>query len=740
MQSREQDRSHHTEPIETLSVLDARTHALLRIVSAIETATTLDELLLLGLNELVQLLTVPLGAVLMLKEENQVTQVIGMYPPQVNLPPPVPLEQSPLLRQVLASRQSMQIHGVQDILGETPYLAILRSEHIQTVLIVPLVSQDLVSGFLAFGDTHASRVFTPEEIALARILAGQLSAAIKAFTTMEEAQRRSAELATLNNIAATVTSLLDPKEVYHIVVEKLNQFFNVDAGSLLMRDEFTGDLEFVMTLERGKEKLVGVVIPRGQGVAGYVAEKQQYAIVSNPEEDPRFYRKISEETGYPSRSILCVPMVVKGRTIGVIELLNKRDGEFTEEDAERLVRMAATIGVAIENARLFQQVTTGRDRLEAILNSSNDGILMADTNGIVVTVNPKAAQMLQMSQEEILGTNVHTLLQGLRQKAIEVSSPAWLTTSSEIVELELGTQQYSFLRQMSLPVRDAGGKVMGQLVLFQDISQERELAQLRDDYTGMLIHDLRAPLTAIMNGIAMVRRGLGGPISEQQNELLGIAYQSSQTMLDMVNTLLDISKMEQGRMHLNIEPFPILPAIEETFARLRAFAESHRVTLRYEIPEALPPLEADREKVVRIFQNLIDNAIKYSPSGGEVVLGTSTIVVNHRGKIVPGKIDHRYVRSFSLNLPKLSGGIWQLFWVRDQGPGIPPQYHERIFEKFGQIRSRKVRGTGLGLTFCRLAVESHHGRIWVESSEGEGSTFALVLPLSGVPRVEQRRA
>ncbi len=722
-------------PVEASPSLDMRTSALLRIVSAIETATTLDELLLLSLNEFTQLLEVSHGAIVMLKDDNVTTQLIGTYPPRVNLAPPVPLSETSFMQEIITTRQSIQIFDVQEVEENSPYIELLKEEPIHSILIVPMVSQDRVTGFLTLGDVGEPRTFTQNEVALARLLAGQLSAAITSFAVTDAAQRRSAELATLNDIAAAVTSSLDPREVYHVVVQKLNEYFRVDAGSLLMRDEVTGDLEFVMTLEAGEEKLVGVVVPRGEGVAGYVAEKQRYAIVLNPEEDPRFYRKISEKTGFPSRSILCVPMVVKGRTIGVIEMLNKREGEFTEEDANRLLRMATTIGVAIENARLFQQVATGRDRLEAILNSNTDGILMADNHGIVVTVNPKAAQILQKSQDEVLGCAIQDLLNELRQRALDVNTPPWLSdaiNSSEIVELELGTQQYSFLRQLSLPVRDAQGTVMGQLVLLQDISQERELSQLRDDYTGMLIHDLRAPLTAIMNGITMVRRGLGGPISEQQNELLGIAYQSSQTMLEMVNTLLDISKMEQGRMNLTIEAFPIAPVIEETLDRLRAFAEAHRVTFRQEIPETLPMLEADREKMVRILQNLIDNAIKYSPNGGEVLLGTSTIAVNHRGKVESGKIDPRYFIPTPVMPPELDEGYWQVFWIADQGPGIPPQYHERIFEKFGQVRSRKVRGTGLGLTFCRLAVESHHGRIWVESVEGEGSTFALVLPMNSI--------
>jgi PAS domain S-box-containing protein len=440
---------------------------------------------------------------------------------------------------------------------------------------------------------------------------------------------------------------------------------------------------------------------------------------------------VSESVNYEVRTILCVPIVVKNRTIGVIELLNKRDGTFTEEEANRLMRMAATIGVAIENAHLFQEVTTVRDRFEAILNSTNDGILMADMHGAVVTANPMAAQIFACRKDALIGRQIDHLLAELSARALAVSTPSWLNeddTVDQVVELELSSPQARFIRHYTLPVREANGAEIGRLALFQDISKERELAQLREDYTGMLIHDLRAPLTAIMNGIMMVKRGLGGPISDQQQELLSIAHQGSQTMLEMVNTLLDISKMEQGRMSLEVEPLSPYALIDQTLERLIVSARDQKVPLLQQLPVGLPLLEADREKLVRVLQNLLDNAIKFSPSGSAVTLGAVSL------RIVEGTATN--VNGLPLHLPELHAGDWLAFWVRDQGPGIPPQYHERIFEKFGQVRGRKVRGTGLGLTFCKLAIESHGGKIWLQSAEGKGSIFALALPLSQ----EQRSA
>lgn len=721
------------------SLVEMRTAPLLRIASAIETAATLDELLMLGLNEFVQLLDQVNAGVVLLGDDEATAHLVSTAPPRVNLPPPFPLAETTVLKQVVAERTVAQVADVATLLGPQArevtrsFAEALSAEQIRSLLLLPLVAQDRCIGVLIFGATGAPRHFSDSEVAQARLMASQLAAAITSFRITEKAQRRNAELATLNDIAAAVASSLDTREVYHLVMEKINEYFRVDAGSLLMLDEDADELVFVMTLEAGEEKLFGVRIPRGQGIVWSVAESQRYDIVNDVHSDPRFLRDVSDSVGYEVKTILCVPILVKGRTIGVIELLNKRDGLFTEEEAQRLMRMAATIGVAIENARLFQTVTTVRDRFEAILNSTNDGILMADMRGVVVTANPEASSLLQASREALIGRRLETLLSELKARASAISAPSWLNDGSNdeaVVELEFGGAQRRFIRHYMLPVRETSGAEIGRLALFQDISKERELAQLREDYTGMLVHDLRAPLTAIMNGIMMVKRGLGGPISEQQQELLGIAHQGSQTMLEMVNTLLDISKMEEGRLTLDTEPLSPYALVDQTLDRLRVSAQDQRVKLVQELAVGLPLIEADREKLVRVLQNLLDNAIKFSPQGGVVTLGAAAVRQTSSGKVNQLRVP--------LQLPELRPGDWLLFWVRDQGPGIPQQFHERIFEKFGQVRSgRKVRGTGLGLTFCKLAVEAHGGTIWLQSAEGAGSTFALALPLA--PEPQQRR-
>ncbi len=708
-----------------MPLADARVDGLMRISQAIETAAALDDLLLLSLHELSQLFEIDRGGVALLDDQG-VGHLVCEYPSQTTPPPTIPLTEILVLRRALRKRQPIQVYNIERYGKRHPALELLRSRGIHSALLVPLVAQDRAIGALVLGSVGKPRHFGVDEMALARLLASQLAAAISASRVHGEAQRRSQELATLNEIASTITSTLDTHEVYRLVVQKLSTYFNVEAGSLLLLDETTGDLHFVMTIEGGEEKLAGMSVPMGQGVVGYVAQSRQWAIVHDPENDPRFYRKISDEVGFVNHSILCVPMIAKGRVIGVIELLNKLNGPFTADEAERLMRMAAFIGVAIENARLFQQVADGRDRLAAILNSTADGILMTDLHGVVLMVNPMAERLFEASEQQLISRSLDELLRDLHERAHETVIRTWGSGEAasgngelqvNISEIELRTPQHRFIRHLALPVRDAQGEIYGQLALFRDITQEKELEQLRDDWTSMLVHDLRAPLTSIMNGIMMVKRGLGGPVNDQQQELLEIAHQGSQAMLELVNNLLDISKMEQGRLPLDLEPLVPYAVVDQAIERLQVSARSQRVALEQYLAIGLPLIEADNDKIVRVLQNLLDNAIKFSPSGGAVTLGAHFFGLERQ---LPAKVPLH---------PPIDSGEWLIFWVQDRGVGIPPAYHERIFEKFGQVRGRKLRGTGLGLTFCKLAVEAHGGRIWLESKEGTGSVFAFALPL-----------
>jgi signal transduction histidine kinase len=258
------------------------------------------------------------------------------------------------------------------------------------------------------------------------------------------------------------------------------------------------------------------------------------------------------------------------------------------------------------------------------------------------------------------------------------------------------------------PVRDSGGEVTGWLMVFRDLTEELELARLREDMIDMLVHDLRSPLSLVMASLSMLQEPKTLDDGEQVGRLLSIAQRSSDRVLSLIDQLLDISQLERGQLPLNLEPTPVDGMLRETVSRHLPVAVSSGISLRSRVEDGLPVVLADRALVLRVLSNLVDNALKFTPDGGEV-----TVWAEPDGEDPSGRV-------------KIA--------VQDNGPGIPHEAWSQLFEKFQQvpnIRGRR-RGTGLGLPLCRLVVEAHGGEIWVDSRVGEGSTFLFTLPVSAV--------
>ncbi|MBW3631087.1 MAG: response regulator [Gemmatimonadetes bacterium] len=245
-----------------------------------------------------------------------------------------------------------------------------------------------------------------------------------------------------------------------------------------------------------------------------------------------------------------------------------------------------------------------------------------------------------------------------------------------------------------------------EVYLFQQLQQNyarlQELEKLRDDLTNMIIHDLRTPLTAVINGMQTME--VMGELNDPQRRMMNIAVSGGETLLEMINELLDVEKLESGSMRLDAVLISPAELVGAAVAQVATLAESKRLTLEREIADDLPLLAGDEGKLRRALVNLLGNAIKFTPPGGKVTVSA-----------------HQRVEERVL-----------VFSVCDTGEGIPPEAFGRIFEKFGQVETRKggrAMSTGLGLTFCRLAVEAHGGQIDVESTLGVGSTFRFTIPL-----------
>jgi signal transduction histidine kinase len=261
-------------------------------------------------------------------------------------------------------------------------------------------------------------------------------------------------------------------------------------------------------------------------------------------------------------------------------------------------------------------------------------------------------------------------------------------------------------RQLSPEQTDAlralARQAMTQFELRRNLKKLQELEKLREGLTSMIVHDLRTPLTSLLGGLLSME--MLGELNADQRELLKMSIHGGQTLLGMINDLLDISKMEDGSLKLERARVRVEELVDQALQQVTRLAAQKEIALVREIEPDLPALYADEAKLVRTLVNLLGNALKFTPPGGRVTLAAR--------------------RSGTEQAVEFS--------VTDTGEGIPAEAFEQIFEKFGQVESRQAgrkMSTGLGLTFCKMAVEEHGGRIWVESELGRGSTFRFVVPL-----------
>jgi signal transduction histidine kinase len=258
------------------------------------------------------------------------------------------------------------------------------------------------------------------------------------------------------------------------------------------------------------------------------------------------------------------------------------------------------------------------------------------------------------------------------------------------------------------------------VIVLHDITEGKELERMREDLTHMMVHDLRSPLTVIMGGLHLLRKVIKDP-SARVEMLLDLATNSSQRMLELVNSLLDISRLEAGQMQMEIKARSLPNLVDRARERVAPLALEDGIALQIDLPPDLPHVAVDANLVTRVLVNLLDNAIKFSPQGSVVSVsadGVSAIPMFEESEIT---LQHYISVS-----------------VTDTGPGIPEKYREKIFEKFSQVKeqeSRRGLGSGLGLTFCKLVVEAHGGHIWVESQMGQGSTFTFTLPVAEIESV-----
>jgi PAS domain S-box-containing protein len=361
----------------------------------------------------------------------------------------------------------------------------------------------------------------------------------------------------------------------------------------------------------------------------------------------------------------------------------------------------------VENLIIEQKKT------QAIIFSIEDGIIMTDYQGKIQLVNNRAKQILHLDDKaDLLGTALWKYLPSpdLKTALVEVLTKPDEKKSIEIKIPSAGKDRYFTLssEQVRTPSREES---LGIVTVFHDITLEKELDSMKDEFLHSITHDLRNPLTAIRGFIRLFQSGQTGTISDVQMKMLDTMEKASLRLLTMVNDILDLARLDAGKMQLHLEEC----SFEEVAVRvLELFSPQSRndaIKLSFEkTGEALAPIVADHNLIERVFTNLVGNAAKFTPSGGSI-----TIRIN--------------------NMPDIFRCE-----VADTGEGIPADYLDKVFDKFKQVEGHFKGGAGLGLTICKRIVEAHGGKIWVESELGKGATFIFTIPKNLLLPSEERAA
>jgi PAS domain S-box-containing protein len=609
----------------------------------------------------------------------------------------ISLESDELSKKIVESRKPLIIEDVQEMDTWMQIEGIPEADKIRAWIGAPLIVRDRVVGMLNV-DSHEVAAYDSDVIELVEAFADQASTAVANALLFDESQRRIASMAALTETARVVTASLDLNEVLQRITDRTQESLEVEAASLALVNLADGALVFRVASGFGANEVVGMRLKPGQGIAGWVLEHEEAVFSSDVQSDPRFFPEVDQKLGFESRVIACVPIRVQEQTIGILEAINPRRGRLSQEQIDLLIGIAGLAGTAIIHAQLFEETRSARQRYASLFEDSVDSILISDIHGQVTDANNRAEAFLGYSADQIGQLSI-----------FDLHAP-----DPDLIPADLREVDSSKTFSYDGTVRDSRGRILPVEVhvkrmgigpssfvqwIMRDISERLELAELRTDLTSMIFHDLRSPLGNIISSLEVLQASFDEE-DETIQSVLSIASRSIRRASRLVESLLDLDRFEAEKAVLNKSDVSIGAIIAEAVEEVHPTAEARGQFLRISLSPQLPAVSMDADMIRRVLINLLENAVKYTRTGDHIDVSARM----EEGHLEVG--------------------------VRDNGPGISSEDRERIFDKFFRLSGEsRPKGLGLGLAFCRLAVEAHGGKIWVDSEEGKGSTFTFTLPV-----------
>ncbi len=569
---------------------------------------------------------------------------------------------------------------------------------VRSLLAIPIDPPRREEGGLVVVFFAEQRSFSDDDLELGRRLAGAARGGLERSELYESERTSRALSQQLARMGGLLATELDPGAILDEVAAQAPALLGADACVIQVVE---GD-ELVVSAVGGETAppVVGLRLPATARPAGDVVQSRAPVVFADAGEDARLAEDPVLAAGHSA--YLGVPLVgLEGGFQGVLAVYSQRPRVWREEEVEALAALAGNASAVLSNAELYQRVAVERERSYAILSNIADGIVAVDREGKVVLWNRAAEQITGVPSAAALGRTPLEVLQ--RDLASDDEGPP----GERLVSVQRGGEE-AWLSLTEAVMRDPVGAVSGRIYAFRDVSAERIVEQMKSDFVSTVSHELRAPLTSIY-GFAetLLRRDVlfGEP---ERLTFLGYIASEAQRLTSIVDTLLGVARLESGDLQVELVPTDLRAVVSEVVTSMRQTSDVNEHKFVLHLPEEPLAASADREKLAQILTNLLDNAVKFSPDGGTVTVEA-----------------HRHTAHVEVR-------------IVDEGQGIPEAERERIFSKFHRAESgRGAGGAGLGLFIARGLVTAMGGRIWVDSVEGGGSSFAFELPLAREPELEK---
>ncbi len=501
----------------------------------------------------------------------------------------------------------------------------------------------------------------------------------------------------LLQISRAITAQLDLLSVLSLVISYAVEMTAGTSGLIALYDEEGDELRI-----RASARL-----PRENWPA--FARLLTLPLPEIPRRGEQILREIAADIGLALRQMIALPLVLRDTPVGVIYVFRAAlNVAFSADDRQVLQDFADQAAIAVSNARLYQSVLREKQRLDATIEQSADGVMIIDSRWRITTFNKAMEQLTGWPREEAIGRPCAEVLaiqnaQGVNICLADCPLQRLPYAPNPVVEGRITTRdgRELYVQSRYAPQRGPQGQFLGAIANVRDITLQKQEEELQNTFISVISHELKTPVSIIKGYAGTLRREDAQFSAEQYRDGLEVIEEEADRLARQIQDLLDVSRLTAGGLRLDMSDFPI-GALAADVARGFAATAGEKFQFELRFPDEMPPVRADYERARQALVNLVSNAVKYSPEGGVIRIGG------------------------------WAEGDYAVCYVADQGTGIPPEEQEAIFRRFYRVDNRLARetqGSGLGLFLTRAIVEAHGGRIWVESKVGQGSRFMFTLPL-----------